>query len=130
MTRADNSQFLVEAARRRSVEARSRTMRAIADLVAAGEPVTVAAVARRAAVSRQWLYTFTDAHDAVRAARTSAPCELAGPPLRDASWQRRVEALTDDNQRLRRKVKELEDRIAALYGLWRSEQFGATTPRS
>jgi hypothetical protein len=104
-------------------------MQAIADLAAAGEPVTPSTVARKAGVSRQWLYTFPDAHDAIRASTSGSPPPLAAV-AKDASWQRRVEALSDENQRLRHKVKELEGLVAKLYGLRRSEQYGAATSRS
>ena len=131
MSRADNTQFLLQAARRRSGDARKRTMQAIADLAAAGEPVTPTTVARKAGVSRQWLYTFPDAHHVMRGSLPRSPPPVtASPAANHASWQRRVEALSDENQRLRRKVKELEDLVAKLYGLRRSEQYGAATPRS
>ena len=131
MSRADNTQFLLQAARQRSGDARKRTMQAIADLAAAGEPVTPTTVARKAGVSRQWLYTFPDAHDVMRGSPSGSPPPVtASPAANHASWQRRVEALSDENQRLRRKVKELEDLVAKLYGLRRSEQRGAATTRS
>ncbi len=106
-------------------------MQAIADLAAAGESVTPTTVAHRAGVSRQWLYTFPDAHHAIRASSSASPPPVtASSAANQASWQRRVEALSDENQRLRHKVKELEDLVARLYGLRRSEQCGAATPRS
>jgi Family of unknown function (DUF6262) len=130
MSRADNTQYLLQAARQRSGDARKRTMQAIADLAAAGQPVTPTTVARKAGVSRQWLYTFPDAHDAMRGSPSGSPPPVAASSAANqASWQRRVEALSDENQRLRRKVKELEDLVARLYGLRRSECWAAT-PRS
>jgi hypothetical protein len=44
--------------------------------------------------------------------------------------QRRLETLSDENQRLRRKVKELEDLVATLYGLRRSELSGVAPQKS
>lgn len=105
-------------------------MEVIAELTATGEPVTPTVVARKAGVSRQWLYTFTDAQQAIQAAAGAPAPPPASPPPSQASWQRRVEALNDDNQRLRRQVKELEDLVAALYGLRRSELHGAAISRS
>lgn len=120
MTRADNSSLLIEAARRRSHSARQRTLEAVAILAACGEAVTPTAVARRASVSRQWLYTFDEALEAIRAANAAHhSTRSVVPPAQGpsaASLQRRVEALTDDNQRLRQRVQELEQRLAALYG--------------
>jgi hypothetical protein len=125
MTRADNTSLLIEAARRRSRSARHRTLEAVAILAASGEAVTPTAVARRASVSRQWLYTFDEALDAIRAASASGRSTRSVVPHAQgpsaASLQRRVEALTDDNQRLRGRVQELEQRLAALYGQWRAK---------
>jgi hypothetical protein len=54
--RADNSRFLVQAARRRSQATRERAIQALRRLAAGGAPVTFDAVARTAGVSRSWLY--------------------------------------------------------------------------
>jgi hypothetical protein len=130
MQRADNTHLLLEASRRRSEDARCRTLKAIEALAASGAPVTPTAVARRAGVSRQWLYTFDAARQAISAANREASTQPPVPaPQRPslASWQRRVEALTDDNQRLRQRVNELEQRLAAIYGQWRA--WGDDGPR-
>ena len=123
MARPDNTAVLLEAGQRRSEQARRRTLDAIASLAAAGEEVTPTSVARRAGVSRQWLYTVDEAREAMRVARLIEPDERVVPPDQRpsaASLQRRVEVLTDDNQRLRQRVDELEQRLAAVYGEWRS----------
>ena len=120
---SDNSAALRAAAQRRSGLARQRTLEAISWLVAENQVVTPTSVARRAGVSRQWLYTFDEALQAIRgAATTSHP---AAPVPRDqrasvVSLQRRLEVLTEDNQRLRSQVGELEDRLARAYGELRS----------
>ena len=98
-------------------------LEAIASLAAAGEEVTPTSVARWAGGSRQWLYTVDEAREAIRAARLTEPDERVVPPDQRpsaASLQRRVEVLSDDNQRLRQRVDELEQRLAAVYGEWRS----------
>lgn len=59
----------------------------------------------------------------MRVARLTEPDERVVPPDQHpsaASLQCRVEVLTDDNQRLRQRVDELEQRLAAVYGEWRS----------
>lgn len=124
MARRDNTAVLVEAAQRRSEGARRRTRDAIAALAAAGEEVTPTSVARRAGVSRQWLYTVDEAREAIRVARRLSEPDHALVP-RDqrpsvTSLQRRLEVLSDENQRLRGCVDELERRLAAVYGEWRS----------
>jgi hypothetical protein len=122
--RADNRDALIGAARRRSHDARRRTLAAVATLSATGAHVTPTSVARQAGVSRQWLYTFDDALEAIRAAARITLSSAVPSAERSsvASLQRRLEALTDDNQRLRKRVGELEERLAVLYGELRSCQ--------
>jgi hypothetical protein len=55
--RADNTTHLIAAASRRHELARSKAIRAIRELDAAGTTVTFESVARAAGVSRSWLYT-------------------------------------------------------------------------
>ena len=124
MTKAesDSSAALRAAAQRRSDLGRQRTLEAVAWLVAEKQVVTPTSVARRAGVSRQWLYTFDEALEAIRSAATTHP---TAPVPRDqrasvASLQRRLEVLTEDNRRLRCQVGELEERLARAYGELRS----------
>ncbi len=120
--RSDNSAALRAAAQRRSRLARQRTLEAITCLVAENQVLTPTSVARRAGVCRQWLYTFVEGLEAIR---DTATTHRGAPVPRDqrasvASLQRRLEVLTEDNQRLRRQVGELEDRLARAYGELRS----------
>ena len=120
--RSDNSAALRASAQRRSEVARRRTLEAIAAIVAENEAVTPTAVARRAGVSRQWLYTFDDALSAIRLAASTRPATPVPQDQRAsfASMQRRLEVLSEDNRRLRHQVGELEDRLARAYGALRS----------
>ena len=76
----------------------------------------------RTAVSRQWLYKFGEALEAIRAAAPAEPAGLVpqGQRASLASRKRRVETLTDDNRRLRERVEELEGRLVSVYGVMRS----------
>jgi hypothetical protein len=58
--RADNTAHLIAAASRRHELARSKAIRAIRELDAAGATVTFESVASAAGVSRSWLYTQPD----------------------------------------------------------------------
>jgi len=120
--RSDNSAALRASAQRRSEVARRRTLEAIAAIVAENEAVTPTAVARRAGVSRQWLYTFDDALSAIRLAASTRPATPVPQDQRAslASMQRRLEVLSEENRRLRHQVGELEDRLARAYGALRS----------
>ena len=58
--RADNTAHLIAAASRRHELTRSKAIRALRELDAAGTTVTFESVARAAGVSRSWLYTQPD----------------------------------------------------------------------
>ena len=103
--------------------ARQRPLEAITWLVAENRVVTPTSVARRAGVSRQWLYTFDEALEAIRLAASKGSAPPVSPDQRAsvASLQRRLEVLAEDNRRLRRQgVGELEERLACAYGALRS----------
>jgi hypothetical protein len=114
--RADNSAYLIIAASRRRELARSKALRAISELDAAGTPVTFESVARAARVSRSWLYSQPDIRAEVQRLRDLGRRAPATPvPARhrssEASLLRRLEAastrnreLAEDNQRLRHQL--------------------------
>ena len=97
--RADNTAHLIAAASRCHELARSKAIRAVRELDAAGAAVTFESVARAAGVSRSWLYTQPDIRDEVlrlrdlgrRAPGTSVPAHHRSS---DASRLRRLEATT------------------------------------
>jgi hypothetical protein len=114
--RADNTGHLIAAATRRHELARSKAIRAVRELDAAGTTVTFESVARAAGVSRSWLYTQPDFRDEVlrlrnlgrRAPGTSVPAHHRSS---GASLLRRLQATTarnrelaEDNQRLRHQL--------------------------
>ena len=120
--KSDNSAALRAAAQRRSRLARRRTREAITWLVGENQVVSPTSVARRAGVSRQWLYTFDEALEAVRLAASTQRTAPVPPDQRAsvASLHRRLEAVSEDNRRLRGQVAELEERLAGAYGALRS----------
>jgi hypothetical protein len=67
--RADNSRHLVAAAQRRSDQTLARAQQALRELQTAGQPISVAAVAARAGVSRAWLYTQPELRQQITALR-------------------------------------------------------------
>ncbi len=114
--RADNTWHLVSTARHRHELARSKAIRAIRELDAAGAAVTFQTVAVAAEVSRSWLYSQPDIRDEVqrlrelnrRAPATSLPAHHRSS---DSSLVRRLELanarnreLTEENQRLRQQL--------------------------
>jgi len=114
--RADNSEQLITAARRRHELTRSKALQALHELVAAGEPVTFQTVAGRAGVSRSWLYAHDDVKAEIQGHRTRiAPPSPPVPTRQRASEEslarrlalavERNRQLAEENQRLRRQLE-------------------------
>ena len=108
---------LVEAAARRHELTRAKAIQALRELDRAGTPVTFAAIATAAGISRSGLYTQPDISDRIRRLRGktdgagSAGAVPAGQRATDASLRARLAAaldrnkqLADDNARLRRQL--------------------------
>ena len=108
---------LSEAAARRHELTRAKAIQALRELDRAGTPVTFAAIATAAAISRSWLYTQPDISDQIRRLRGktdgagSADAIPAAQRATDASLRARLTAaldrnkqLADDNARLRRQL--------------------------
>lgn len=118
--RADNSRHLAEAARRRREQTLTRAHHALQQLEASGQPVTVAALATHAGVSRAWLYAETDLRTRIDALRNQTNHTTTTRPPADAGSEaslrnrltlahQRIHELTDQNRQLR-------DQIAYLHG--------------
>ena len=121
--RPDNTAPIIAAARQRHELTRSRAIQALRELDHAGTPVTFAAVAAHAGVSRSWLYAQDDIREQIQRLRDAAR-PSASPPVpasqraSDSSLLRRLEAahaersrlleeraqLREDNARLRRQI--------------------------
>jgi len=108
---------LLEAAARRHELTRSRAIQALRELDRTGAPVTFAAVASAARISRSWLYAQPDIAGQIRRLRSqtsgadSAGTIPASQRPTDASLRARLTAaldrnkqLADDNARLRRQL--------------------------
>jgi hypothetical protein len=114
--RADNSIHLATAARQRHEHTRAKAIAAMHELDRAGAVLTFESVARRAGVSRSWIYTQTDIKDEIRRLRDQSRRQPSTPipfPQRasDDSLRQRLEIanrrnreLADENQRLRRQL--------------------------
>lgn len=115
---------LVAAASAKRSAALQRAEAALRELEASGEPVNFQAVARRAGVSRQWLYKQPGLRSKIEHSRTARPA--GGPNLPPgerasrASLNQRVEGLLEENRRLRREITELTDELALAYGQQRA----------
>jgi hypothetical protein len=126
--RADNSRHIVDAARRRSDDTRSRAIQALRELDAAGEPVTFEAVAKRAGVSRSWLYGQPDLRaeiERLRAVHRRAPLSQlpAGQRTSDVSLLRRLEAANTRVRQLTEENRRLRDQLARALGEQRADRI-------
>jgi septal ring factor EnvC (AmiA/AmiB activator) len=112
----DHAPLAIAAARRHELT-RARAIQALRELDRAGAPVTFAAVAAAAAVSRSWLYTQPDISDQIRRLRekTDSAGSVGAIPAdqraTSASLRARLTAaldrskqLADENARLRRQL--------------------------
>jgi hypothetical protein len=124
--RADNTGPLIDAARNRHELTRAKALRALRELDHAGVPVTFAAVAAAAGVSRSWLYAQADIREQLTRLRTAtAPAPAPPIPARQRASQASLLArlaqatsrnriLAEENARLRRQLAHaLGDRRAS-----------------
>src|SRR3954447_11203102 len=110
---------LNQAASARHARTVARAEQALRELDAAGAPVSFQAVAKRAGISRQWLYTQPELRARIEALRDRAPAAPHGVPARrasEASLCQRLESVRAENQRLREENAALKAELAIAYG--------------
>src|ERR671930_619546 len=110
---------LAEAAAARRRRAIERAERALRDLDTKGAQISFQSVARRAGVSRQWLYTQPALRAKIEQLRDRRPARANGVPTR----QRATEA----SLRLRKENANLKTELAIAYGRQRSRSTGDST---
>ena len=122
------AEALNQAAAGRHRSAVERAERALRDLDAEGAAITFQSVARRAGVSRQWLYTQPALRAQIERLRDRAPAPTSAVPARqratEASLRQRVETLRAENQRLREEITSLKTELAIAYGQQRQVPSG------
>lgn len=122
MPRADNSQFIIAAARRRAAATRKRAVSALRRMDKAGLPITFDAVARQAGISRSWLYNQADLRaevERLRALRrTSSPHAPVPDRQRasDPSLLQRLQAATEHIKHLQAENRQLHEALAHALG--------------
>jgi len=117
-------EHLTAAARKRHTETRARADAALLALSNAGDPVTFAAVARRAKVSTDFLYNQPDLRTKINDLRTrrphhrKTPEQMTEPEQQSASSA--VRALSSQLKKLKRRhaeeVGELRKALAVAHG--------------
>ena len=130
--RADNSRYIVEAARQRREYTRAKAVQALRELDAAGTAVTFDAVARAAGgVSRSWLYSQQDLRaeiEQLRGARERSPVQPLPARQRasDASLLRRLEAANERARKLAEENHDLRRQLARALGDLRAARLPTT----
>ena len=112
---------LAEAAARRHELTRAKAIQALRELDRAGTPVTFAAVASAAGISRSWLYTQPDIRDQIQRLRGTsnhrpASAIPASQRATDASLHARLTAALQRNQALAGENARLRRQLAHALG--------------
>ena len=122
------AQSLIAARRRDTTRRRQRVLSALDQLAAAGQEISVSAVARAAGVDRSFLYRHHD----LRAQIYARSADSAGRPASTAASKPSLLAdlanLREQNHRLRRQNTELTARLSELLGeeVFRASGIGRT----
>lgn len=119
--RADNSAFIVQAAKERREGTIRRAQDALRRLDKSGAPITFKTVAEIASVSRAWLYrepTLRAEIQRLRSNGTSRGAMVVPSAQRasDESLGRRLELAADEIARLKTENRQLREQIARLHG--------------
>lgn len=124
--RPDNTHYLQQWRQRRHQQALHAAAEALRAFDREGRPITFAGVAQAAGVSRGWLYKspLADELKQLRDIQQQAPGVRLPAAQRssDTSLRRRLEAATDDNKRLRAKVRRLTGELELALGALRDER--------
>lgn len=129
MSAPERAAPLLAAARQRHHDTRLRAVEALRRLDTTGQPITFAAVAKAAGVSRAWLYRQPDLHaeiDKLRR-RTQHPTRPLRPVREQAtleSLRHQLEALRVREVELQAENRRLRDALSHRLGQQRADVAG------
>ncbi|WP_331767877.1 DUF6262 family protein [Embleya sp. NBC_00896] len=125
----DRGRHLAEQAQRRHQQTLDRTHQTLTEMADTGEPVTMARVARRAGVSRSWLYSQPEIRDRIqqlRGGRASADAVRdTVTRASDDSLRQRLTLAHERISRLREENRQLRDALAHAHGQLRAARLHA-----
>jgi Family of unknown function (DUF6262) len=113
-----------------SARRRDRVAKALADTVAAGEEISISAIAARAGVDRTFLYRHRDLLEQIHTAEAQPRSATGtGPVVSRASLQADLLAAQQRCVRVAARNQQLEKRLSELLGeqAWRASGLGAPT---
>jgi hypothetical protein len=132
---ADNAAVLREATRQRTAATRRRADAVMRAVLASGERLSVAEFARRAGVSRSWLYTqshlieqLAGIQPLLRAGVVKQPSGVQAAS--DESIRTRLELAHRRIRTLSQQNQELSDQLARALGELRAARVRGTATRS
>ena len=113
-----------------SARRRQRVLAAMDKAVAAGDEISVAGIARAAAVDRTFLYRHRDLLEKIHALEAAPPAAgdgSTGPGVTRASLQADLLAAHERALRLTARIRQLEQRLSQAMGeqAWRESGLGA-----
>ncbi len=126
MPRADNSHFIIAAARRRAAATHKRALSTLRRMDKAGLPITFDAVAREAGVSRSWLYNQPDLRTEIERLRARRQPSTPHAPVPDRqrasepSLLQRLAAATERIKHLESENRQLREALAHALGQQRT----------
>jgi chromosome segregation ATPase len=124
---AEPGQRLAEHARQRHQQALHRAQQTLAEMNDAGEPVTVALIARRAGVSRSWIYTQPALRDRIgQLQRHRADADANRETITrasDDSLRQRLALAHERISQLRAENQQLRGALAQAHGQLRASRL-------
>jgi len=124
---ADHSHHLTEHARHRHELTLDRARQTLAEMTDGGEPVNMALVARRAGVSRSWLYSQPELRDRIqqlqRLRTGSGAARDTVTRASDDSLRRRLVLAHERISQLREDNRQLREALAHAHGQLRAARF-------
>lgn len=122
------AESLIAARRRDSTRRRQRVLSTLDQMAAAGQEISVSAVARTAGVDRSFLYRHHDLRAQIHARATAPAGSTASTAASKQSLLADLANLREQNQRLRRQNTDLTARLSEVLGeeLFRASGIGRT----
>jgi uncharacterized protein YhaN len=126
---AEPGQRLAEHARQRHQQTVDRAQQTLIEMLDAGEAVTVALIARRASVSRSWIYTQPALRDRIQQVQQhradAGAVREAATRASDDSLRRRLALAHERIGQLRAENQQLRDALAHAHGQLRASRLNA-----
>ncbi|MEZ0095743.1 DUF6262 family protein [Streptacidiphilus sp. EB129] len=129
---ADHRHHLAEHARRRHQLTLDRARQTLTEMADGGEPVTMALVARRAGVSRSWIYSQPELRDRIQQLQSlrtgSDTARDTVTRASDDSLRQRLVLAHERISQLRAENHQLREALAHAHGQLRAARLHTAEP--